>query len=293
MKQALLLLVFILGSVAAHADVAIQTAVDNTTAEELYLCNASLRHPTFQAEQECLNLSTGEVCSPLDSDPKKGACVCRAKTNYGDQIIGWNKDEDYAVVIGSNDWMSLFSTQDSFANKLARLDISLGSENLGAEYSVRFCYLGPQEVLQRQGTTTTDLTEGKYFVDVSLAGSNYNQALDTVGFSYQCDYRYRGNQTGPRKKNDQGPSKGVVENDDSASYTIFGNSPGSRPGSVNFLQRALSLNSSASQVPRFCVFEFKFKELSGKSLGRNTNASQVNFSGKLRICKQGTCPSGF
>lgn len=292
MKYALMLLILGFAGLA-HADVAIQTAVDTTTAEELYLCNASLRHPTLQEEQECIDLSTGEACSPFDNDPKKPACACRAKTNHGDQIIAWNRDGEYANIIGTNDWMSLFSTENSFANKLARLDVSLGSENLGAEYSVRFCYLGPQEVLVKQDTTTKDLTEGKYFVDVSLAGSNYNKALDKVYFSYQCDYRYRGNQSGPRKKGEQGPSKGVVENDDSAIYTIFGNSPGARPGTVNFLQRALSLNSTSSQVPRFCVFEFKFKELSGKSLGRNINASAANFSGKLRICKQGTCPSSL
>ncbi|UYL07326.1 hypothetical protein B9G69_009735 [Bdellovibrio sp. SKB1291214] len=283
----------LLMALASQAEVAIQTAVDTTTAEELYLCNAGLRHPTLQNEQECLDLSSGEVCSPHENDPKKPACVCRAKSNYGDQIIGWNQDGEYANIIGTNDWMSLFSTPNSFANKLSRLDISLGSENLGAEYSVRFCYLGPQEVLKTEGTTTKDLTEGKYQVEVSLAGANYNKALDKVYFSYQCDYRYRGNQSGPRRSNDHGPSKGIVENDDSANYTIFGDSPGARPGTVNFLRRALSLNSTSSQVPRFCVFEFKFKELAGKNLGRNINATQANFTGKLRICKQGTCPSGL
>jgi hypothetical protein len=283
----------LLMALASQAEVAIQTAVDTTTAEELYLCNASLRHTTLQNEQECLDLSTGDVCSPYDNDPKKPACVCRAKTNYGDQIIGWNRDGDYANIIGTNDWMSLFSAKNNFANKLARLDISLGSENLGAEYVVRFCYLGPQEVLQKQGTTTKDLTEGKYSVDVSLAGANYNKALDKVYFSYQCDYRYRGNQSGPRKTSEQVPANGAVENDDSANYTIFGDQPGTRPGTVNFLRKALSLNSTSTQVPRFCVFEFRFKELSGKNLGRNINASAANFSGKLRICKQGTCPSSL
>ncbi|WP_413560319.1 hypothetical protein [Bdellovibrio sp. HCB209] len=292
MKWIFVAIVFFM-ALASRAAVNIQTAVDATTAEELYLCNASLRHPILQAEQECINLSDGKVCSPYETDPSKGACMCRAKTNYGDQILAWDQYGEIQNAFGSDDWMSLVPTTKSFGNKISRLDVALGSENLGAEYSVRFCYAGPQELKQKQGNTTIDLTEGKYLVDVSLMGSNYNQALDRVTFSYQCDYRYRGNQSGPRKKGDTAPASGTVENDDGSTTTIFGGGGGGRPGSVSFLQRALGLNSNSTQVPRFCIFEFRFKELAGKNLGRNTNATQVNFSGKLRICKQGTCPSGL
>ncbi|WP_413580652.1 hypothetical protein [Bdellovibrio sp. HCB288] len=282
----------LLFSFAARAEVDIQTAVDNTTGEELFLCNASLRHTILQNEQECLNLENGEYCNPQTADPKKGPCVCRSKTNYGDQILAWSNQGDYKSIIGANDWNNLVESSLMFKNKVNRLEILLGSENLGAEYAVRFCYLGSQEVLHKQGTVTTDISQGKYMVDVSLAGGNYSQALDKVSFAYQCDYRQRGGQSAPRRKNEL-PSGGVFEKDDSAESTIFGNGSGARPGGINFLQKAISLNSITTQVPRICVFEFKFKELAGKSLGRNINASQVNFTGKLRICKQGACPSGF
>ncbi|WP_413577649.1 hypothetical protein ACLVWU_04440 [Bdellovibrio sp. HCB290] len=291
--KAILFFCTILVAILSRAEVQIQTAVDGTTGEELFLCNASLRHATLQNEQECLNLEDGTVCNPQQSGPKDGPCVCRSKVNFGDQIMGWDQNGRYQSIVGLNDWNSLIGSQYAFNNKLQKLEISLGSENLGAEYSVRFCYLGPQEVLVKQGTTTKDLTEAKYLVDISLAGSNYSQALDKVYFDYHCDYRYRGNQSGPRKKNELSPNQGIVENDDNGSFAIFGNGPGSRPGSVNFVQRALVLNSTSTQVPRFCVFEFKFKELSGRSLGRGENASQVNFLGKLRICKQGTCPTSL
>jgi hypothetical protein len=221
------------------------------------------------------------------------ACVCRSKKNFGDLITAWDLQDKYQSAIGTESWLSLIDPEESFGNRLSRIDINLGSENLGAEYSMRFCYLGPQEIKSNDKDNSGDLSEGKYQVELSLAGTNYSNAIETLGFTYQCDYRNSGTESQARKKNEDSPKKGILEVDGSDGYTLYTKGPQDPPDTFSFLRRAIPLNLGATQVPRFCVFDIKFKELSGARLLRDAKTSNGNFRGTLRICKQGECPSSL
>ncbi|WP_374027490.1 hypothetical protein ACES2J_13645 [Bdellovibrio bacteriovorus] len=270
----------------------IQTVVDSVTGEQLYACNARIRHVSTGSEQECFSLSTGEVCHPENIKPGDAACVCRSKSNHGDLLVAETKNGKVQSVAGGPEWDSLVPSTESFGNQLRNIDIALGSESLGAEYAVTFCYAGPEELLKQKTSKdeqVQDLSEGKYRLDVSLAGSNYGRALDEVSFAYVCDQRDRGNHTQPRKKSDTAPPSGRVE-DDSSYETLFFGAGANSGDAVRFVKEELILNQDSSQVPRFCVFEFKFREKSGAKLKRDPKHSSGNFTGRIRVCKQGSCP---
>ncbi len=277
----------------AHADTNIQTVVDIVSGEQLYACNASIRHPIPEGVSECVDLSTGKVCDPANVQPGDGACSCRTKRNVGDTIVASRINGGIQTAIANNNWVRLVDLNQSFGNKLSSIDINLGSEDFGAEYAVQFCYLGSEEIKAKEDQgPPIDLSEGKYQLDVTLTGVNYKKALLTGVFSYQCDLRELGSQDKARKKNEESPSNGNLENDISGTVTFFNDPNGERSG-LNYLQQVLVLNSTATQVPRFCLFELRFKERSGNMAARNAQLSDGNFTGKIRICKQGTCPSGF
>lgn len=290
------LLVFLFGVLISVTSAAtatdIHTVVDSQTGEQLYACNARIRHVSTGNEQECFSLSTGEVCYPENVQPGDAACVCRSKTNYGDLLTAETKNGKIQTVAAGPQWDSLVPAAESFGNQLRNIDVALGSESLGAEYTVTFCYAGPEERLKQKTSKNEqdqDLSEGKYRLDVSLAGLNYGRALDAVSFRYVCDHRDQGNYGQPRKKNDIAPPSGRVEEDNGYETIFFGN--GANNGdTVRFAKDELILNQNSSQVPRFCVFEFQFREKSGSKLKRDPKYSSGNFTGKIRVCKQGSCP---
>ncbi|MBO9668181.1 MAG: hypothetical protein J7501_15370, partial [Bdellovibrio sp.] len=75
----------------------------------------------------------------------------------------------------------------------------------------------------------------------------YKKALESGVFSYQCDLRNQGAQDKARKKNEDTPSKGLVESDISGSVTFF-NDPNGERSSLNYLQQVLVLNSDSTRV---------------------------------------------
>ncbi|MFV8258753.1 hypothetical protein ACNQKP_13175 [Bdellovibrio bacteriovorus] len=291
MKLLVFLFSILVSATVAATTTDIQTVVDMTTGEQLYACNARIRHASTGNDQECFSLSTGEVCNPENVKPGDAACVCRSKNNYGDVLSAETKNGKYQTVAAGPEWDSLVPSTESFGNQLRSIDVSLGSESLGAEYAVTFCYAGPEELLKKKTSKDEqdqDLSEGKYRLDVSLAGMNYGRALDEVGFRYVCDHRDRGNHVQPRKKNDVAPPSGRVEEDSGYETTFYGT--GNSADSVRFVKDELILNQFTSQVPRFCVFEFKFREKNGANLKRDPRHSFGNFTGKIRVCKLGSCP---
>lgn len=298
---------FLANLAVAQGETSIQTAIDSTSGEQLYACNAKIRHPENEEIQECLNLSTGESCNPKDNKPGDGACVCQAKRNFGDQLIAVSGGK-FQTAVANQNWVGLLEDRKSFGNRLSHIDINLGSESLGAEYIIRFCYLGPNEIKElRQNEsgqleeTGVDLSEGKYRLDVSLAGTNYNRALDYASFSYACDYRDAGLQALPRAKdemipkpelNSASPSWGILEPDGSFSHTFLSRANGDAD-SVGYQTTNLLLNISPTKVARFCVFEFRFKERQGSTLKRDPTLTDGNFRGKIRVCKLENCPSSL
>lgn len=290
MKYAILLLAFSLNLAIAHGQTNLQTAVDSESGEQLYACNASIRHPLPQEAQECLNLSTGEVCFPEKNKPDDGPCVCRTRRSYGDQIFALGQNNRYQTAVAGPDWVSLVGDQQSFSNKILSLDINLGSEDLGAEYMVQYCYVGPQIKLKkkvRKEDPDIDVSQGKYLVDISLAGRNYNRALERVSVDFVCDFRDAGSQDESREKNETAPPRGIVEHDYADGAIIFDNDGSD---SVTYSRAAIELNSTSSQVPRFCVFKFKFKEKTGPNLKRDAKFTNGNFSGILRVQKTESRP---
>lgn len=289
MQAAILVLSLFIGFQAQATVTDIQTVVDVTSGEQLYACNARLRHATTGNEQECFRLSNGEACYPESIKPGDGPCVCNSKNGYGDLIAAETKQGRVQSVAGGAEWASLVPSAEAFGNQLRSIDFALGSESLGAEYAVTFCYLGPKQIMKKKshpGEQDQDLSEGKYRLDVSLAGINYGNALEEVGFQYSCDQRLVGNYGQPRDPNNLVPPTGQVENDTSYQTTFFGG-VGNK---VQFVRNELILNQTPSQVPRFCIFEFQFKEKSGTKLKRDPKQISGDFTGRIRICKQGSCP---
>lgn len=298
MKSLIILAVtlFINASVA-RGETFIETLVDPSTGEQLYACNASIQHSTPLDLQECLNLSTGEVCDPKNLKPGGEACVCRTKRSLGDSITAVDSKGKLQTSIAGESMRGLVEDNKSFVNKLSRIDINLGSEDYGSEYSVRFCYLGPQELKQKkssgkggEGETTIDLSEGKYRVDFSISGMNYHRALDKVSFNVVCDQRFWGTHMQARKSTDLTPPSGLVESDYGFNHVFLGQNPNETPDSIEYMRQDLMLNNNPSMVPRFCVFEFRFKEKSGPRLKRDPQFSNGNFIGKIRVCKLENCP---
>lgn len=267
----------------------IQTVVNNETGEMLYACNARIRHQGDR-DLECVNLSNGESCSSQKAAENGTACVCRSKMNWGDQIIGLTSLDKTQIAMAGTEWAHLVLPEKAFGNRLAEVDISLGSETLGAEYAVTFCYVGPKEFLKkktRPEEQDQDLSEGRYQLDVSLAGVNYGRSLAEARFAYVCDLRQSGMHGQPRASNDLAPAGGLPENDGSYETQFLGG--GSVSSDIRFAKESLILNQSSAQVPRFCVFEFRFKELNQGV--RDAVNKSANFSGKIRICKSGgSCP---
>lgn len=288
MNKIIFVLVLFWAEMGFAAPTNIQTVVNKDTGEMLYACNARIRHQGSDG-LECVNLSTGESCSPEKT--KSGeSCVCRSKSNWGDQIQALTLFNKTQVAMSGPDWAYLQPSNRAFDNKLSEIEISLGSERLGAEYALTFCYVGPKETLKkktRPEERDQDLSEGRYQLDVSLAGVNYGRSLADVRFFYSCDLRSSGQQHRPRDANDLMPAGGFPENDSSSELQILGG--GSRPSEVRFSKESLILNTNFVQVPRFCVFEFRFKELNKGA--RDAMNKSANFNGKIRICKQGgSCP---
>lgn len=286
-------LIFVLSLVLAGEVFAstanIQTVVNTETGEMLYACNARIRHQGM-GDTECVNLSNGESCSPEKAAENGTACVCRSKMNWGDQIIGLTSSERTQIALAGAEWGYLVSPEKSFVNKLLDVDVSLGSETLGAEYAVTFCYVGPKETLKKKThpeEQDQDLSEGRYQLDVSLAGINYGRSLAQARFAYVCDLRQSGMHGSPRGPNDLAPAGGMPEHDDSYETQFLGGDSGH--SEIRFAKESLILNQDSAQVPRFCVFEFRFKELDRGV--RDAVNKGANFSGKIRICKSGgDCP---
>lgn len=289
MKKMILVLLTFLGEAVLASPANMQTVVNKDSGEMLYACNARIRHPGGE-ELECVNLSTGESCSPEKAADDGTSCVCRSRSNWGDQIQASTVFNKTQIAMAGPDWAYLQPMDRSFDNKLSEIDISLGSERLGAEYAITFCYVGPKEMMKkktRPEEQDQDLSEGRYQLDVSLAGVNYGRSLADIRFLYSCDLRSSGQQLRPRDANDLIPSGGLPEDDAGSEVQILG--AGSGSSEVSFSKTSIFLNTDFVQVPRFCVFEFRFKELS-KGF-RDAVGKSTNFSGKLRICKQGgSCP---
>lgn len=271
MKGLGIAIIVILANLAvANAGTNIQIAVDPDSGEQLYACNASIRHPAPQEEQECLNLSTGDVCNPNKSDPEQGACVCRTKRNYGDQIVAIDETGRFQSAVAHQNWVSLVSEGYSFRNKLTSIDINLGSEDLGAEFTVKFCYVGPKKKEKKKeelapGEKPVDLSKGIYGLKVSLAGTDYARSLEATSFTYSCEYRTIED---PEAEN---------EKDDSFSQ---------KNSSTGLFSLETDLNFSDSEVPALCEFEFQFKERSGSRLKREAKLMNGNFYGSIRIIKK-------
>lgn len=294
MKALVITLILLIGLGAKAGEGSeIQTAVDSQTGEALYACNARIKHLASNQEQECFDLSSGEICHPGRVKPGDAACVCRTKTNQGDQVTATTDGERFQTAVAGSEWVHLVDVEESFGNKLTKLDISLGSENLGAEYAVTFCYAGPHERLKEKTSPeqqSEDLSEGKYRVDISLAGLNYGHSLERASFAYVCDHRNWGNLGQPRGATEVAPPTGVLERDNAAETIFFEANSSAQPDFIRFVKEELYLNQTGTEVPRFCIFEFKFKERSGPNYKREPKAATGNFSGKIRVCKQSDCP---
>lgn len=292
--KTLFLGIFICITIGTSAQANMQTSVDRSSGEELYACNAKIRHPTTNEAQECIDLSTGNVCDPKNVQPTDGACVCRSRTNYGDQIIAMDEGSRIQLAAANDNWSSLVPEGSAFGNKLTNIEINLGSESLGAEYSVQFCYLGPAEKIRKfkdaKGKEVkVDMSKGKYQLHLSLAGTNYNKALEWISFETSCQYRTiekeEENKTASiLKLSPEGwSSRGNTEHVLLDSSSNVGNS-----GSV-YMSHETLLNSSPYEVPRSCIFEFKFREKKGVSLKRDASLTKGNFSGSVSIYKVNQC----
>lgn len=294
--KALIFGIFTFIAIGVSAQTNMQTSVDESSGEQLYACNAKIRHPTTNEAQECIDLSTGNVCDPKNVQPTDGACVCRSRTNYGDQIIAMDEGNRVQLVAASDNWSSLVPEGSAFGNKLSSIEINLGSENLGAEYSVQFCYLGPAEKIRKYKDAKgkevkVDMSKGKYKLHLSLAGTNYNNALDWISFETSCQYR-----TIEKEDKDKNNTSSILtlspEGWSSGGNTehvfLDRSSNVGNSGSVYMSHEAL-LNSSPYEVPSSCIFEFKFREKKGARLKRDASLAKGNFSGSVSIYKVNQC----
>lgn len=292
--KALILGIFSFIAIGTSAQANMQTSVDRSSGEELYACNAKIRHPTTNEAPECIDLSTGNVCDPKNVQPTDGACVCRSRTNYGDQIIAMDEWNRVQLAAANDNWSSLVPEGSAFGNKLANIEINLGSENLGAEFSVQFCYLGPAEKIRKLKDANgkeikVDMSKGQYQLHLSLAGTNYNQALEWISFETSCQYR-------TIKKEEENKTSSILtlspegwSSRENAEHVFLDRSSNvGNSGSV-YMSHETLLNSSPYEVPRSCVFEFKFREKKGARLKRDASLAKGNFSGSVSIYKVNQC----
>ena len=105
---------------------------------------------------------------------------------------------------------------------------------------------------------TIDLSEKTYTATTSVAGSNFfygNLANLHQRTIIKCDLRKAGTQTRPRGKTEARPA-GDMEVD-------FSYSTNWAPISNTLASASTVINSSKSNVPRFCEVIYEFKEMSG------------------------------
>ncbi|UXR65977.1 hypothetical protein EZJ49_06915 [Bdellovibrio bacteriovorus] len=276
MKQVAFIIVLIwgLGATATTGSV-LGSALNPATGEELYACNARIRSQSATTEQICVDLRTGGTCDPARVSPTDGPCQCYAKEMIGNQIVATGGDGKIRAIHSTSQWQQFTASDSLFSGRLNSLEAELGSEILGAEYGLTYCYKGPF------ATEGIDRSLGQYLVDFTLQGSAYAVALDSVNIKYACDLRNRGQSAAARKPTSN-PNYDDLYADFQREENIYRRVDDKSPREIGYQQVRLSLNQVAHEVPRFCVIEVRFKERSGKDLKRDKSGA-TSFQGSLAV----------
>lgn len=270
MKCASLFFIFIFSQLALAGEVSI-----STTTENLFLCNAGLRH--MGEGQICLDSLSGLACDPLQA--KGSPCTCYAKGAKGDYVsalVGNGREHfEQSLASGQENYATMRPSDQEFSSILSSVHFDLGSEVHGAEYFIQFCYRGP---LQAASVGTVDSSLGQYKVRLTLLGKDkgYSGKIADVKLRYWCDLRGVGAATGARGSAELNP--GIVEGDLPVTTQSIPFS-----SEALFQQVNSGLNSNPMEVPRFCVFQLHFKEKN--NLVRTFSNRGGQFEGSLGVYK--------
>lgn len=133
-----------------------------SSAPDIYLCDAGIRHQKHQ-NRICFDYEAQQSCNPgKDCDGDVCACVCTAgaDSDAGEYRLDFMKSS-YAVydgeldnsgtsftsvkaIAGVNNYNRFFSGKDEWNRKLNSIEVFLSSERYGAEFYVDYCYRGSQ-----------------------------------------------------------------------------------------------------------------------------------------------------
>lgn len=146
----------------------------------------------------------------------------------------------------------IFSSTQQWLAQITDLNFSLSTEQMGAAYTVHVCYLGPVENKDKG----KDQTEAIYSVVSSIYNTINEYTLAAQLYyrvSMKCDLRKDGTYKNARNDTTVAPESGIMEVD----ITYVSNWA---PFDGSLRELSWNINPTKTEVPRFCEFQFQFKE---------------------------------
>jgi hypothetical protein len=204
--------------------------VNTQLGQDLFICNAGLRHPTvnpeFKGGNNTLQFSYEDFSVPENSEAR-----------WRSQRIQVSQGQTQFAAISATD-------ADAFSNNIMSPRFSLSTESQGAEYFVDVCYRGPTlpgNNLEARGQYQLS------FQVARLASSVVGAQADVrAQVSIKCDLQGSGLQRNQRRTGENAPSAFEVDSQwSSGAFSL-------REDDV--VSSFVDLNSQFSEIPRFCVF---------------------------------------
>jgi hypothetical protein len=237
----------IFASLSAHAQ-STTASTATTTTDNMYPCNISVKRPSLsQVSIQQLDASGSNVSSA------SGTVFATVQAENLAQGSGVAPITTNLTASSSGDWVSLFPIQSQFQYQILQVSFSESMETLGVSYQISFCYAGP---VATSTTPALDTTTGSYRLALSFdSGITGNSVLLSGSMKGACDLRNLGSQSASRQAAEPFPS--VLESDINFSVNFSDLSSG--PVSDQY-----TLNTLASEVPRFCWVNMEIDENSNQ-----------------------------